>query len=236
MHSMIGSPPFADNLSKIYLNELDNSEFVNKVENETYEKGDAYGFIVEELESDLLSAYLLLTRPEVRQVFDEDTQRVESREIQTIEKIPFRVDFKFNTLEVFADQKSVSKVSSKIGQLTNWDSTIETANFSPLSVIDSLGEEYRTELTSIKISNYPASDSVVGDFSADVDDQKVGENLIQQYRDNVTYLGIRVKTETDSVTLGIYDSGSIVVYNEMEGVIEILDSIKQSILEGEYNA
>ena len=89
---MIGSPPFADNLSRIHLNELEDSELVNQLRDEEYHRGDAYGFTVEKVEDTLVSAYLLLTRPEVRQVFNEETQSVEEQEIQIVEKIPFRIE------------------------------------------------------------------------------------------------------------------------------------------------
>ena len=236
LRGMIGTPPFADNISRIYLNELDDSELVDLIQDTGYEKGDAYGFTVDETERDLLSGYLLLTRPVIQKVYTEETQSVEDREIQTVEKIPFRVDFKYGLLEVFADQNSSSNITNKLGQLTNWETTIENVNFSPQGVMNTIEDGYETELTSIKISNYSVTDSVVGDFSVDIDDQEVGERLLSDHTGKVSYLGVRVKTDVDSVTLGIYDSGSIVVYNEMEGLTEILDSIKESTMGGDHSA
>jgi hypothetical protein len=233
---MIGNPPFANNLSRIRFEGLENNELVNLIKNEQYKEGDAYGFAVEKAGESLLSAHLLLTRPEVRQVFDKNTQSVEETEITTIRKIPFRVDFKYNILEVFADQDSSSNVTNKLGQLTNWDVTVETANFTPLEVLESVERKYTTEVTSIKISNYHASDSIVGDFSADIEDQEVASSLLSQHAGDLSYLGVRVETEFDSVTLGIYNSGSIVVYNEMDELTEVLDLIKESVTGGDHYA
>lgn len=233
---MIGSPPFADNLSRIHTNELEDSELINQLQEEQYHKGDAYGFTVENIENNLVSAYLLLTRPEVRQVFNEDTQSVEKQEIQTIEKIPFRIDFKYGFLEIFADQDSISNVTNKIGQLTNWETSIENATFDPREVLEEVEKEYETELTSVKISNYSVSEAVVGDFSADVNDQEVGRNLIEKYTGDVSYVGARVVTRSGTVTIGIYDSGSILVYNEIDNIIEVLDTIKKSAVGGETHA
>lgn len=225
---MIGSPPFADNLSRFHLNELKYSGLVDQLREEQYHRGDAYGFTVEKVEDTLVSAYLLLTRPEVRQVFDEDTQSVEEQEIQTIEKIPFRIDFKYGLLEIFADQDSISDVTNKIGQLTNWETSIENATFNPRDVLESVQREYQTELTSVKISNYSVSDSVVGDLSAEVTDQEVGRDLIEENTGNVSHVGVRVETRSGEVTIGIYDSGSVLVYNKVDNIIEVLDIIKQS--------
>lgn len=233
---MIGSPPFADNLSRIHLNELDDSELVSQLQEEQYHRGDAYGFTVEKVEDTLVSAYLLLTRPEVRQVFNEETQRVEEQEIQTIEKIPFRIDFKYGLLEIFADQDSISNVTNKIGQLTNWETSIENATFNPRDVLEDVQNKYKTELTSVKISNYTVSDAVVGDLSADINDQEIGRNLIEEYTGDVSYVGVRVETRGGTVTIGIYDSGSVLVYNEIDTIIEVLDTIKQSAVGGEMYA
>lgn len=225
---MIGSPPIADNISRIHLNELEDSELVRQLQEEQYHRGDAYGFAVKKVEDTLVSAYLLLTRPEVRQVFNEDSQRLEEQEIQTIEKIPFRIDLKYGLLEIFADQDSISDVTNKIGQLTNWETSIENARFSPHDVLEDLQNEYKTELTSVKISNYSVSEAVVGDLSADVNDQNVGRDLIEEYTGNVSYVGVRIETRGGTVTIGIYDSGSVLVYNEVDNIIEVLDSIKKS--------
>jgi hypothetical protein len=232
---MIGSPPFADNLSRIHLNELEDDELISQLQNQQYQRGDAYGFTVEEQEETLVSAYLLLTRPEVRQVFNEETQTVENREIQTVEKIPFRIDFKYGLLEIFADQDSVSNVTNKIGQLTNWETSIENAKFRPIDVLEDIQSEYKTELTSVKISNYSVSESVVGDLSADVGDQEAGLDLIDQYTENISYIGVRVETRSGEVTLGIYSSGSVLVYNELDNIVEVLDTIKKSAV-GELHA
>lgn len=233
---MIGSPPFADNLSRIHLNELEESELVDQLRDEEYHRGDAYGFTVEKVENSLVSAYLLLTRPEVRQVFNEEIQSVEEQEIQTVEKIPFRIDFKYGLLEIFADQDSISNVTNKIGQLTNWETSIETATLNPRDVLEDVRTEYKTELTSVKISNYSVSEAVVGDLSADVNDQEVGRDLIEEYTGNISYVGVRVETRGGTVTIGIYDSGSVIVYNEVDNIIEVLDTIKKSAVGGEMYA
>jgi hypothetical protein len=233
---MIGSPPFANNLSRIHLNGLDSSELVSQLQNEEYHRGDAYGFTVEKVEDTLVSAYLLLTRPEVRQVFNEESQSVEEQEIQVIEKIPFRIDFKYGLLEIFADQDSISDVTNKIGQVSGWETSIENATFNPRDVFEEIQKEYNIELTSVKISDYSVSDSVVGDLSADVNDQDAGQRLIEEYTGNVSYVGVRVKTRGGKVTIGIYDSGSILVYNEVDNIIEVLDVIKESVVGGELSA
>lgn len=232
---MIGSPPFADNLSRIHLNKLEDSELITQLQNQKYQRGDAYGFTVENQEESLVSAYLLLTRPEVRQVFNEETQTVEDREIQTVEKIPFRIDFKYGLLEIFADQDSVSNVTNKIGQLTDWETSIENAILRPIDVLEDIQSEYKTEITSVKISNYSVSESVVGDLSADVSDQEAGLDLIDQYTESISYIGVRVETRSGKVTLGIYSSGSVLVYNELDNIVEVLDIIKKSAV-GELHA
>lgn len=233
---MIGSPPFADNFSRIHLNELEDPDLIDQLREEQYHRGDAYGFTVEKVEDTLVSAYLLLTRPEVRQVFNEDTQSIEEQEIQTVEKIPFRIDFKYGLLEIFANQDSISDVTNKIGQLTNWETSIENATFNPRDVLESVREEYKTELTSVKISNYSISDSVVGDLSAEVSDQEVGRDLIKEYTGNVSYVGVRVETRSGKVTIGIYDSGSVLVYNRVDNITGVLDNIKQFAVGGEMYA
>lgn len=230
---MIGSPPVANNLSRIEFNGIDESEFIDLLKDSPYEKGEAYGFAIEEVEPSLISAYLLLTRPEIRQIYNEDTQSVEEREIQTVEKIPFRVDTKFGVLEVFADQDSVSNVTNKLGQLTNWETTIETASFKPKDVLRSIEENYQAELTSIKIANYPIDDSAVGSFSLQVEDQDIGRNLVEKHTEDIAYLGTEIKIEEDSMTLGIYDSGSVVIYNDANGLDAVLDHIKGSVIRGE---
>lgn len=234
--NMIGSPPFADNISRIHLNELNRSELVKQLKDEEYRRGDAYGFSVEKVEDTLVSAYLLLTRPEVRQVFNEETQSVEEQEIQTVEKIPFRIDFKYGLIEIFADQDSISDVTNKIGQMTNWETSIENATFNPRDVLEDIQQDYKTELTSVKISNYSISDAVVGDLSADVNDQEVGKELIEEYTGDVSYVGVRVTTRGGDVTLGVYDSGSVLVYNEIDNIIEVLDTVKKSAVGGEMYA
>ncbi|APX98395.1 hypothetical protein BB347_16945 (plasmid) [Natronorubrum daqingense] len=184
------------------------------------------------MEPSLITAYLLLTRPEIQQVYDEDTQEVTKEEIQTVEMIPFRVDTKYGILEVFANKDSVSNVTNKIGQVTSWETTIENTSFSPQQVLSTIESRYRVELNSIKISDYPITDSAVGSFQIDIDDQNLGRDLLNKHSGDISYLGASVKTDGESVTIGIYNSGSIIVYNNIDNMATVLDVIKEGVVGG----
>ncbi|QCS43887.1 hypothetical protein [Natrinema versiforme] len=228
---MIASPPFSDNISRIHFDDLEASELVELLDKSEYKRGDAYGFSLEESEPSLISAHLMLTSPEIRQVFDEDTQSVEEQQIDTVEMIPFRIDTKYSLLEIFSSKDSVSTVTNKLGQLTNWDITIENAALDLLSVRDSISEEYRTEIQSMKISNYSVSDSAIGSCRLKMNGPGAGEQLVEEYNEDITYLGLEVRSQSDTVTLGLYESGSIQVYNNMDGLSGLVDTIKQSMVE-----
>lgn len=223
---MIESPPFSSNINRLHLDQLSLSELVEQIEDTSYQKGDSYGFTVEEVEPTLVSAYLLLTRPEVRQMYDEESQSVVDKEIKTVEMIPFRIDTEYGVLEVLADQKKASNVSNKLGQLTDWGISVEDISFSPKNLLDNIRIDYQTEITSVKISDYQISSSVTGDFQVSVADQSVGQDLVREYQGQISYLGARIGG-TDSVTIGIYESGSIMVYNNLGDYSSVLDTAKE---------
>lgn len=228
---MIATPPFSVRISDIRLTNMEFSEFVELLDKSSFERGDAYGFSLEESEPSLISAHLLLTSPQITQVFDEETQSVEEEQIDTVEMIPFRIDTRFGTLEIFSGKDSVSTVTNKLGQLTNWNITIENSTLDPRTILDSISDDYRTEIQSMKISNYAISDSAVGSCRVKVSEPGAGVDLVNQYEDDLTYLGLKVKTRSDEATLGLYESGSIRVYNEMDGLSRLIDSIKQAMVE-----
>ncbi|RZH69250.1 hypothetical protein [Natrinema altunense] len=228
---MIASPPFSNNISRVHFDDLEPSELVELLNNSVYKHGDAYGFSLEESEPSLISAQLMLTSPEIRQVFDEETQSVEDEQIDTVEMIPFRIDTKYGLLEIFSSKDSVSTVTNKLGQLTSWDITIENATLDLLAVRDSISEEYGTEIQSMKISNYSVSDSAIGSCRLKMNEPGAGEQLVREYDEDITYLGLEVKSKGDSVTVGLYKSGSIQVYNDMDGLTRLVDTIKGAMVE-----
>ncbi len=216
-------------MRRIYLDKTSISDLVGLIKENTYNKGDAYGFSIDEVEPSLVSAYLLVTRPEVRQVYDDDSGSVVDEEIQTVETVPFRIDTRYNILEVLADKKRSSSVSSKLGQLSSWGISVETINMSPKKVLDAIQLDYRTEITSIKISNYEIADSISGDFQVNIDNQNVGEKLVSEYQGNISYIGVRIGKSSDNVTIGLYDSGSVLIYNDLGEYSSVMDVIKKTI-------
>lgn len=227
---MIDTPPFSINISTVRLTEIAASELVNLLNESTFEQGDAYGFSLEESEPSLISAQLILTSPEITQVFDEETQSVEEQQRDTVEMIPFRIDTRFGLLEVFSGKDSVSTVVNKLGQLTNWNITIENATLNPRTILDSISEEYFVEIQSMKISNYAVSKSAIGSCRLKVNEPEEGQRLVDEYEKNITYLGLKVKSQSDNVTIGLYDSGTVQVYNDIDGQSKIIDTIKQSMV------
>lgn len=225
---MIESSPFTNNIVAIDVSQDQYTEIADGIRDSEYTRNKSYGFVPEAIDSDFLSAHLVLTTPVVVQSFNEQTREVEDQEVDRTELIPFRIDFEHQFLEVFSNQNDTSKVVTRLSQLTNWSVTISDINLNLSELHCALmATDFDIDTTSLRISNFSLNEHTNGSCHLKVFEENEVQRLMDEYNTDVTYLGTQFDIRDEEISIGFYRGGTIRFYSKTKEDDELMTSIKQ---------
>jgi hypothetical protein len=226
---MIVTSPFTVNVAKLGTTDDFYEQLVNGLNNTPYNQNNGFGFSIDTIEQDYISAYLILSNPIVVQRFDQDQQEVVETEVNREKLVPFRVDFDIGLLEVFSSQSDTTPVISRISELIEWSTSITESGLEVNGLYASLQEsDLDIEIRSMHISDFEY-DTVRGNYHLKSFNEREAEQLISEYRGNISYLCIVAENHSDTATFGFYRSGSIRLYSNTDGDDEFWNEMKHSI-------
>jgi hypothetical protein len=188
------------------------------------------GFISVERTPDSISAVLMVRRHAMRRVFVEG--RLLERTIAYYRQIPFAVDSRYSTIEVFAGAKRASKVASVIGRMLRFEYPIEDLLFPPIAVYRTLMEAgYQLEIEQLFIRNFHPAEGVIGRFSPLITQTPKGLALLEEYDRDVTDAVYKVKSPNQAqFTLRVSITGGLAIRAESEEIDSTLETLKRLLL------
>jgi len=227
---MIKSSPLTVNFARIDTGDETLDSLVEGIENLQYTRKRSYGFVVESLESNLISAHLVVTTPIKIQDYDEESKEITDKQVDETKLIPFRIDLDRKFLEVFSNQSDTSELKTRLGEAVGWDISITESPVNLAELYDSLTSlDYNLEVTSLQISNFVVDENTIGSYRMKTFDTSEVESYLSEYQNNVSYLAVEFENDVETATVGFYRSGSVRIYSNIEEDEPLLETIKEGL-------
>jgi len=227
---MIESSPLTVNFAKTELGDNTFEDLVDSIEQLEYSRDRSYGFVIESLKPEQISAHLIITTPVKIQDYNEESREIINKQVDKTELIPFQIDLKRNFLEVFSNQSDTSEVKTRLGEAMGWKISITESPLNLAKLYDALKEtDYETNITSLQIKNFSVDDNTTGSYRMNVFEESEGIEYLSEYQNNVSYLCVELSDEIETATVGFYRSGSIRIYSNIETDAHLLEKIKVAL-------
>jgi hypothetical protein len=195
-----------------------------------FDQSSVEGFTGVERVGQLTSAVLVVRRQTSFTAFEED--KLCEQTVTYYQRIPFNVDLRYNTIEVFGGSRKANKVASLIGKLLSFKCPIEDLQFSQIGILNTLQDEgYRLKILRMTIENFSPTDGAQGRFSPRISHTPEGLALLREYKDAVTDAVYEVKSPNQiEFTLRVRKLGGLAVRVEDEEIGRTFEKIKEAIL------
>ena len=231
-NTMIKNSPFTANISDIAASGGTYSEIKDSIETTEYDEERAYGFVPEESEEGLLSAHLVIKRTTTITDFNQDTQEIENRKESQRRLIPFRVDFENEFLEVFSNKDDTQTVITRLADIAGWDIEINSLALDITSIYNQIKNgQYNTEISSVRLNDFSLNENTRGTCHLKVFDESEALRLLDEYRDQITFMTVKFQVQENPVSVGLYDSGSIRFYSKTKDDEKLLEFLKKQLHE-----
>lgn len=230
--TMIKDSPFTANISDITASGGTYSEIADSIQTTEYNEDRAYGFVPEESEEGLVSAYLVIKRTTTITDFNQDTQEIENRKESQRRLIPFRVDFENEFLEVFSNKDDTKTVITRLADIAGWNIEINSLTLDITLFYDQIkGGQYNTEVSSVRLTDFSLNEHTRGTCHLKVFDESEALRLLDEYRNQVSFMTVEFQIQGSPVSVGFYDSGSIRFYSKTENDEALLEFLKEQLYE-----
>jgi hypothetical protein len=191
-----------------------------------------YGFVNTGLKGSLLSTTLALRRVTHQTIFDPDSGAFSRQENVYFEQVPFVIDTRFRTLEIFSNADNARQVIVIIAELLNFRLAIPALDFSPPHVL-SVVSKVRSGISLRKFvaQNFVVRPGVSGRYAPEVTDTPSALALIEAYPDEISHLtfvaDLRVE---DEVKLAVSRTGGLTLTCDEDNLAAALNELKNLLL------
>lgn len=224
---MIEESPFTVNISDINASGRKYAEIEGSIRSTEYNEDRAFGFVPEESRKERVSAYLVIKRTTTVTDFNQDTQEIENRTESQRRLIPFRLDFANEFLEVFSNKDDTKIIITRLADIAGWDIGINRLTLDITSFYEQLnGDQYNTEVSSIRLNDFSLNQNSRGTCHLKVFDEGEAHRLLNEYRNQISFMSVEIQVQGNPISVGIYDSGSIRFYSKTEDDEVLLNLMK----------
>lgn len=228
---MIQSSPFTANFSLLSLNESPKS-VLDDIASHPYNSDNGFGFKIVRDGGSTVSGYLVEKSVVNQRTFDEEIDEVKNIEITRKDPIPFYLNATDEFLEVYSNQGDTRKVTTRIGEVTDWAVSVRDI---PLELSE-LYDYFRArksvrEVSSLRITNFEAEDSISGTYTIKQADSNTIEEMIDGSKGQISVLRLGLILEGNHVKVGFYRSGSVQLYTSVEEDEDVWSAVRQAITE-----
>lgn len=229
---MIENSPFTVNISNITASGGTYSRIKDSIRTTEYNERRAYGFLPEESREGLVSAYLVIKHTTTITDFNQDTQEIENRKESQRRLIPFRVDLKNEFLEVFSNKDDTKTVITRLADIAGWNIEINSLALDITSFYDQIkGGQYTTEVSSVRLTDFSLNENTRGTCHLKVFDEEEAIRLLNEYRNQISFMTLEFQVKGNPISVGFYDSGSIRFYSKTEDEEALLAFLKEQLYE-----
>lgn len=227
--------PLTINFKKI--NGIDSNNLItiaNKMNTHRYDTQEDYGYIVKNQDANHILGYLIIDYPTYITEFDMNERII--KKIKTMRKlaIEFLIDMEYNLIEIYSDKKNTSRVINEIGKLSEYKVSIDDVCFNAKNIIKKLDDKsIEYNIKNLRIRDFSINKYTIGSFFVKVLENHEGVRLIDEYIHTITYMGFNLSINNSEVSVGLYDSGALRIYNKLDDSTETMSVIKEILFGGE---
>lgn len=209
------------------------STIVEKMNIQKYNTHEGYGYVVKNQDVNHVSGYLIIDYPTYITEFDMTEMIMKKTKTTKKLAIEFLIDIKYNLIEIYSDKKNVVRVINEIGKLSDYAMSIENIYFKANNVIEKLNDGHiEYELKNIRMRDFSINRYTIGSFFVKVLENHEGIRLINEYNPTITYIGLNLSINNNEVSIGLYESGALRIYNKLEDSTEIISVLKETLFGG----
>jgi len=227
--------PTSINFKRIKKNEPTSLDSIfKKISNTKYNEKDGFGFVVKSEDPNHIQGYLIIDCPSFTTSFDpENVSIVKTKIIKKI-AIEFLIDLEYNLLEVYSDKSSTNRVISELGKLSKFSFVVEDIQFKAIDVINKIKRSnYPYTIKNLRIRDFSINEYTRGSFFVNILAKPEGERLIKEYNHLITYVGLNYSVENEDISIGLYDSGSLRLFSNLDISEEIILKFKEIFFKSE---
>ncbi|MGM0372725.1 MAG: hypothetical protein ACQEQJ_09535 [Halobacteriota archaeon] len=227
---MLDSGPFTVNLATIGIDDSQFKAVTDTLGKAAFGADGATGFEIEGVQSDRVTARLLRSRPVEIQSYDTDTGELVDEEVQTVESIPFRLDFDRQRLEVFSNGRDTRAVASAIQQRIDLGQPPVQLGLDLAGVYDAATEtDWDVSVSSLQVRNLAIDEQATGSYRMAIPEGSQADSYIADYAGDISYLGTTFERAGSAVSVGFYESGSIRFFSASDANEELWETIGTEI-------
>lgn len=214
-------------------------ELYESLTNFDFDVDKGVGFIHTDLDDNYLSSKLVLRRNVSRNLFDYQTNTFTQQDSYYFEEIPFGIDGRFTTLDIFSNLKNTHQLITHIGKLTKFQYTIADFDVNPANVLDLvIDTTTHFELEKFSINHLIVKPGISGTYSAKVSDQQNALQIIQNQKADVSKIGLKIDfLAEENVAISISRSGGFHISCREDSLLDVLQELKMVFFKrGKNNA
>lgn len=215
-------------------------QLIDRVSDFEYQEDTGVGFYeFVSASNGVAEATLIVRKSTYRTIFDPFTEAFEKEENIYFEEIPFSIDPRFSTLEVYSASQNVNILLSEISKLVSFQVVIESLNLHPANLPELLASKgVKHKIIKIRVNNYKPNPGLVGNFTAVVLQNQNANEIIASQKQDISQIGVTVKlSETLTLDLHYSKTGRIQVrYESEDEFTDVFAEIKEILLEGANDA
>ncbi len=200
----------------------------NKMNEQTYNAKEGFGYILRSHDPTHILGFLILDYPTYTSQFDPNEMVIKKEKIIRKLFVEFLIDIEYNLIEIYSDKNNVTRVINEIGKLSEYSISIDDVYFKAYDVINRLNnQKIKYEIKNLRIQDFSINKFTIGSFFVKVLENHEGLRLIKEYNPTITYLGLNLSIDNNEISLGLYESGALRIYNRFDESIEIICALKK---------
>jgi hypothetical protein len=207
-------------------------DLINLLENSHYSAERGEGFIIDEVNENNLYAKFIFQINTTTTYFDETDLIIKKSNIQKKAIIDFSYNSNCSLLTILSNLQMSIQLITEIGKLWDFKITISNINITPETLLKKFYKLDGFNLQSIKVQNFRVSKDMIGDIKLKSPKKHIIKELLLEYKNDISYFGFSFELNSQKKTLGCYENGNFIVYNNKnEDTYELINKIQNILIE-----
>jgi hypothetical protein len=197
-----------------------------------FDEAKGYGFVDPKRAGSLLSTTLALRRVTRQTIFDPATATFSREETVYFEQIPFVIDSRFKTLEIFSNAANAWQLITIMAELFNYRLAMPALDFSPPHILGVVAKARQgISIRKFVAKNFVARPGVSGRYTPEVTDSASALTLIEAHPEEITQITFVVDLRVeDEVKLAVSKTGGLAITCDEDNLVTALAELKGLLL------
>lgn len=209
--------------------DLSFDDIYNTIEESTYSNEKGFGYTNTEINNSILYSTLIKRTITSIMEYDIAINNFKKIEIPVFDEISFSIDYNKNLLYCFGSSSNLNKIKTAIRNTFNVRFIYNDLKVTPVTIMERIiANSINFEINEVIIKRFEYKKGINGRFVAQISDQKMGKNLIEDYINEIQKISLCV-IEDEEYHLIISSNNTLAIKCEEDDFYSILENIKNKI-------